>query len=407
MTLPLINPDQPKVTAAGFGRVFFGGGSTLYYSPVLERKEDLGRCYQINDPTSDEISDILDTDGGLLKLQDAGEITELVVYRTGVLVFTDRGVWYVYNNETGFRSTGYLVSKISEEVILDAGCSVEVQGILYFCSRNGVSTIVPNEFDNLSVQSVTDSTVLTFYQGLTEQSFVYPTYDRLNKRVWFRTGITNQGVVLDLRTGGWYPQEFATDDRRVVGILDNTEEILFVNSLAQSLTEVDYNFATESDTTFKDFGEDVTAYLLSGYETLGKFSHKKASTYGSFFFKKTETQITDYDEVEQAFVFDLPSGCTMQARWDFDNSNAFNKWVGIDESGIGSGKSIELYKPMQRGFIPPDTFPWDFDTGESIVSKKIKIRGNGKAVQFLFEAEPEKDLQLLGYSVEFTMRGKQ
>ena len=60
---------------------------------------------------------------------------------------------------------------------------------------------------------------------------------------------------------------------------------------------------------------------------------------------------------------------------------------------------------MQRGFIP-DAYPYTFNTGESLISKKFNIRGNGDSVQLVFRAEEEKDLQLLGYSVNFTIRGK-
>jgi hypothetical protein len=66
---------------------------------------------------------------------------------------------------------------------------------------------------------------------------------------------------------------------------------------------------------------------------------------------------------------------------------------------------MQLYKPMQRGFIP-DAYPYVFDTGESVLSKKFNIRGNGDAVQFVFQTEPEKDMQLLGYSVGYTMRAR-
>ena len=60
---------------------------------------------------------------------------------------------------------------------------------------------------------------------------------------------------------------------------------------------------------------------------------------------------------------------------------------------------------MRRGFIP-DAFPWAFDTGESVIKKRTNIRGRGDAVQFRFEAQAEKDLQMLGYSVNYSMRGK-
>jgi len=41
-----------------------------------------------------------------------------------------------------------------------------------------------------------------------------------------------------------------------------------------------------------------------------------------------------------------------------------------------------------------------------LLSKKFNIRGNGDAVQFVFEAETAKDMKLLGYSVNYTMRGR-
>jgi hypothetical protein len=120
-------------------------------------------------------------------------------------------------------------------------------------------------------------------------------------------------------------------------------------------------------------------------------------------FNKTEEQVTGYEDGK--YTFDKPSSCLLQARWDFDRSNAYKKWVGVDGNGVGSGQVIQMYNPVQRGFIPTG-FPFNFDTGESVITKRAKIRGNGKAVQFKIEAEPEKDLKLLGYSVDFSMRGK-
>ena len=60
---------------------------------------------------------------------------------------------------------------------------------------------------------------------------------------------------------------------------------------------------------------------------------------------------------------------------------------------------------MRRGFIP-DSFPWTMNTGESIIHKKVKVRGHGRAVQFRFEAQPEKDMQILGYNVSYTMKSR-
>ena len=65
---------------------------------------------------------------------------------------------------------------------------------------------------------------------------------------------------------------------------------------------------------------------------------------------------------------------------------------------------MELYQPMRRGFLP-DSYPYTLNTGEGLLRKKIQIRGSGEAIQFRFEAQNGKDLQLLGYSVGYSMRG--
>ena len=166
-------------------------------------------------------------------------------------------------------------------------------------------------------------------------------------------------------------------------------------------TNTTYSLAQPDSSDFKDFGIDQDAYIISGWETLGKFSNKKSITQAKVFFNKTETQITGYDN---GYEFDFPSSCLFQARWDFDSSDAYSKWVGQVDS-TGTGRVMQLYKPLQRGFIP-DAYPYTFNTGESVITKKFNIRGNGDSVQFLFKAEPEKDMQLLGYSVSYSMRGR-
>lgn len=393
MTLPTIKKDYPVASASGLGRVFYGGGSTVYYSPVVENIRDLGRCYQVNDPTSDTQSDLLDSDGGVIQIQDISRIIDIVAFRNGVVVFADTGIWYISGTESVFKATSFQSVRLSRDILSNKGSVAELESSLFFCGETGAHVIAPNQYGILEVSNITDSTIQTKYQELIADGVYAMEHNPKKKEVWiiFR----NTGcLVFDLRTKGWYPQERDSSDVRVVDLNYFNDQMYFVNFEYTSLRSFKYNWATTTESTFKDFGVDQVAYITTGWETLGKFSHKKASTYGTFFFKKTETEITGYDD---GYVFDYPSSCLMQARWDFDNSNAYKKW----------SPSSQLYNPMKRGFIPLTDYPFTFDTGEEFITKKVKIRGNGKAVQFHFEAEPEKDLQLLGYSVEYSMRGRQ
>ncbi len=54
-------------------RVFYAGlggeeSGTILFSRILDRATDLGECFQQNDPTSEEISDLLDNDGGVIRI---------------------------------------------------------------------------------------------------------------------------------------------------------------------------------------------------------------------------------------------------------------------------------------------------------------------------------------------------
>ncbi len=405
--LPSLNPDKPIASTSGFGRVFFGGGSTVYYSPVIEHLSDVGRCYQKSDPTSDEISDPLATDGGRIVLKNAGTIIDLFTYNTGVLVFTDRGIWYIFNNETGFISTSFSVQKITDEVLVAKASIVEANGVVYFGTASSLNVLYKNEHNNLQTQSITDGVIRKFYTQHFDQGF-RAEFDGREKNIWFvsRKNEPTKDLCYNVVAKAFYPQDFNTTGEYKVKqpIVFGFDDIRFGVVKGEGTLETSpWNVVTLDGEDFKDIGVDTEAYLESGYETVQAPAKTKSIKYGTFFFNKTETQITGYDETSGEFLFDNPSSCELTVKWDFDTSGASRRFTG----GTSYSPVIQLYKPMQRGFFPEDTFPVDFDTGESIITKKVKLRGRGKAVQFRFEAQPEKDMQLLGYSTEITVKRRQ
>ena len=68
------------------GRVFFGGldnedyGGSIVFSKLIDSKDDIGECYQQNDPTSEHLSTLLPTDGGVIHLPDADKILLRVLW---------------------------------------------------------------------------------------------------------------------------------------------------------------------------------------------------------------------------------------------------------------------------------------------------------------------------------------
>ena len=77
---------NPVACAGAFGRLFYAGDSRVYFSQVLKTAKEAGRCYQNNDPISEDIPDVLDTDGGEIPLDDTLGITAIRPFRSGILI---------------------------------------------------------------------------------------------------------------------------------------------------------------------------------------------------------------------------------------------------------------------------------------------------------------------------------
>ena len=109
-----------RTVAAYAGRVFYAGidsaknGGKVYFSSLTERMADVGNCYQVNDPTSEILSDLLDTDGGVVRIPDAHNIRKLHVLGASLLVFAENGVWAVAGVDNVFRATEYAITRISD-----------------------------------------------------------------------------------------------------------------------------------------------------------------------------------------------------------------------------------------------------------------------------------------------------
>lgn len=392
MTITAEYRPNPTTSTAAFGRMFYGLDNRIMFSQVLiDDVNTLGRCYQKNDPTSPDISDLLATDGGDIQLQNAGTILKLEEFLNGVIAFCEKGVFYVYGPNSGFNATEYTIQKVTEFSLYSVEGTQRVGDALMYVAQNGIFVLQPNEFGQLKAINITEQTINTYYKSFVRAD-IFAGYDIEQKQVFFVSRGTKKGLVYDTRVQGWFPYQYAGDDNRLISALVRKRaKLLFVN---QDTTAGTRNFATQSSRTFTDFGTSYESYLLSQPESLGEFTRKQTAVNMRVLMEKTETNITAYTAGK--YVYDYPSSCTFESYWDFDNTNAFKKHTS----------PVQLYKPEQRGFIPT-SFPASFDTGESVIEQRINIRGTGKAVQFKFSAEDLKDMRLLGFGVEWAQGSRQ
>jgi hypothetical protein len=362
----------------------------MFSQVLIDDINVLGKCYQKNDPTSPDISDLLATDGGEINLQNAGRVYRIVEFLNGVIAFCDKGVFYIYGPQAGFSAVEYSVQKVTDFSLYSNLGFCRVGDSLFYVSLSGIFALQPNEFGELKAVNITESTINTFYESFVARD-ISSEFNLVTKQIFFVSKTTKKGLVYDTRAQAWYPQQFSGTDIEISGMVRKRNRLLFVNN---NTTTNNHNFATMTSRTFTDFGVNYTSYLLSQPESLGEFTKKQTAINMKFLFKKTEQNITGYSAGK--YVYDFPSSCTFKAYWDFDNTNAFKKVTS----------EVQLYKPEQRGFIPT-SFPFAFDTGESVIEKRINVRGTGKAVQFEFSSEAGKDMQLLGYGVEWAQGTRQ
>ena len=129
----------------------------------------------------------------------------------------------------------------------------------------------------------------------------------------------------------------------------------------------------------------------TGYEALDKPSNIKSAPYVSTHFNQTEENWVA--DGSGGLMLDLQSGCQMRAKWDWNNSTANGRWSPPQQA----------YR-FRRTFIPTIAEP--FDSGESVITTKNKMLGRGKALSIRFEQEAQKDMQIMGYTIQWSVKGK-
>ncbi len=426
------------------GRVFYGTatGDVLFSQIILDDKT-YGRCYQEADPTSEHISDLLPTDGGLVKILGAGPVLALVASGASLLVFTALGVWEISGPDGVFAADDYNVRQITTAGIIGKETAVAAEDSVFYWSKGGIYLLQRDQVSGyMSASNLTESTIQDYYLEINTAARDYATgvYDSSQKKVrWLYSssfdGSANniypksydKELVFDLILQAFYPQtiysvggnyvcgyteapEFipTTDEQNVVdsGILvtDSGDPVVVSVDIAtgnNSLSSIVYptiratsdttiTFSVYNNTNFKDWetfnatGVDAPAYLVTGYELFADSQRNKYIPYLTVHMKFTGTGFTDID----GNLFPVgDSGCRVQPQWDFADSANSGKW----------GNSFQAYR-LKRPYMPSgvgDTF----DYGHAVISTKNKLRGSGKALSLKFNTEEGKDCQLYGWAM--------
>jgi len=186
---PVIEEERPTAVAFHAGRVFYGFQNKVLYSQIIE--DDLGvvgKCYQDADPTAEDISDLIDTDGGVIPISASGNILGLFPVENSLIVFSTNGVWAI-NGDTlgqGFLATGYSVSKISSLDAVSTRSIIDVEGVPVWMGENGIYALAASQSkDGFSVANILEGKIQNFYDDILPLSKKYASgaYDRVRKTI--------------------------------------------------------------------------------------------------------------------------------------------------------------------------------------------------------------------------------
>lgn len=413
---------RPRSVAFYAGRVWYAGvdytkyNSTIYFSQIIETDRQFGYCYQLNDPTDVDNTDLLPSDGGTIKILDIANIIKLFVMGPNLLIFATNGVWQISGSGTdglGFAANDYTIKKLSSVPTLSASSFVDVEGTPMWWNREGIWTIQANDVGSLGVQSLSRTTIHTFFGEIptANKEYVKGAYNRTERIVqWLYSDVASLTDVDDLHTynmvlnfnvqsGAFYPWELDTgvgvkvngiisargsNDEGVVtsvtdsgiDVTDSSGEIVtdftvtsqafaqvfhYFTSKNTAGTSFDCTWSKARDDAYVDWetagtGADYDSYLITGYRIGGQAQRFFQSNYIFLYFNAVDN-----------------SSCYFQSIWDFATT----------ASGGRYSSAQQVYRN---------------NTNTGVQQARVKARGKGRAMQFKFYSEAGKPFNLIGWS---------
>lgn len=442
-------PFRPRVCAFFAGRAWYAGLTsdkqlgTVYFSQVLDDISKVSLCHQANDPTSEEISDLTDSDGGVIQIPEAGEIVALHPLGRGIAIIATNGVWFVSGVDTGFTASSYAVDRVSSIGCYSPKSVIPVEDSVVYWANTGIYLLTAEGGIDVKATNVSNQSIKSFYNNIPALNKLYAegSYTGSDSIIYwlFSSTVINTSenkfakdsvLAYDSRLQSWYWFSFDTTKGVVPVSIETTKETTrtaityniivgtdnviadtdnVVSDISQrsggsqdfkflvlhpavdntySITFADLLNSRTAATKFQDWyslgvGVDKEAYVITGYELAGVGpARAKTAQYCTVFMKRTET------EFDSNAVALNPSGCLLETRWDFTDSTFANKW----------STPVQVYRQVRPFLAFPNTA---FDDGYPLVISKNKIRGRGKAVQFKFSSEVGKDMQLVGWTATY------
>ena len=434
-----VEPNRFRCVEAFSGRVFYAGlespqnAGSILFSGLIETIADLGKCHQVNDPTAEYLSDLLDTDGGVIKIPDAVKIQKLYAYQSSLFVFADNGVWQITGVDGVFTASSFSVNRVSRVGLLQPDTFVSADGVPFWWSRFGIHTLQSDPVSGQGQeQNLTLNTIQSFWDKIDTDVKLKVTaaFDAINKRIYWAypnngedvESKLNNFLILDIPLQAFYPwriEDKLNDTDSVIGLAfysgygaDSLELDVTANSGADDVvTSAGDDVVSEQISTFNTgdsaivllvrdgttnkmtmgafynqgfldwYSTNYVSFAETGYDFIGDAIVKKSAPYLVTYCRRTEAGFTGNETIGYEAI--RPSGLTVASSWDF-------------KSTFPTGQQV--YRQKFPVVVDPNNLN-DYNYPEDVITSRVKVRGTGRSMSLRYESEQGKDFQLIGWGM--------
>lgn len=270
---------RPSVCAFYAGRIFYAGvphpdfQGKVYYTQIIEGDRNIGMCYQQNDPTSEQLSDLLDTDGGEIKVTGMGKVAAMLEVGNSLIMFANNGIWAIGGSGaegTGFVATDFSIRKIANVGTEASNSFVDVEGTPVWWNFDGIWTL---SSDGGGVQSLTNNTIKSFFQdsipGLSRR-YAQGAYNPLQQTIqWLWKSETPTGTAdayrydrileFNVETKAFYPHKWLVTDQAF-------STIFCANDITVTVVSEGSVLDSTSSSVVDSSAAAVTASVIDSYE---------------------------------------------------------------------------------------------------------------------------------------------
>lgn len=413
---------RPTAIAFHANRVFYAGvndkgyNSNIYFSQILTSLSKAGECHQEQDPTNEELSDLLATDGGVIEIPEIGNVTFLATTKTDLVVFATNGIWIITGSEgIGFSAVDFSVQKLSSTQNSFNKSYVDLNGVPAWINSEGIWLLQQDQtLGSNNVTSLSENTIQTFFEDIPAESIRYikGVYNPSERVVyWLYRSVSNsvndlqyeydRVLCFNTETGAFYPWKLNGDSGiKILGgtlsfgfsesiesvdvledadnVVDSSSDQVIATSSAVVSIPGTFKLLVENDsdqitfaeawdtdyldwTTAKTTGKAYESYGISGYKVRGEGIRGQANTY-----------VTVHSRVENN------SSLMFQGVWGYSNNSASVRWS----------------TPQQA---------YKADSNFTYTQRKLKIRGFGLSLQFKFYSSAGKPFNIIGWSAMDTV----